>query len=348
MPTWLETLKVKEISLVDRGANSGAVSILFKRAGDGLKDLINKLSTAFGKTPEEVEKILVEKGVETMPNLTVEEISKKLEEVTTTLAKVQAEAAISKAIGNISIALSKSKKKKDVEEQDDEVEKLDKNDPRVGVLKGMITELLAKSAKHDEYAKNLAGDEATKFGAMPMKEKDAYMSKNPAEGAEEDEDEDGGGAGNETATEKRLKEVMKKLDDSNAKVEKMEKETEIKKISDGELKGMEKVCKVSEVAEAIFKIRKSNAPEAELIVATLKKQAAENAVNSQILKEMGHAGAGINSGSAEMKLDAQAAELAKKESIPVSKAMGKILDTPEGAELYKQMEEEKRAALPRT
>lgn len=353
---WLKNLVAKELSLVDRGANNGAVSVLMKMASIGdmdLKDVINKISKAFGHKPEEVEKILAE-GADTMPK-TLEEVMKALDETVEKMSKMEKRADLSDAIGKISIAISKAKKKKDIKEQDDEVEKLDKNDPRVGVLKGMVTDLLEKSAKHDAYAENLDGDEKTKFQSMPMAERDKFIEKNPVDGggegckgAEESDDEDGGGAGNETPTEKRLKEVLKSNDDLKSKVEKMEKETEISKIMTGELKGMEKVTKVSELAEAIFKIRKSNSPEADLIVATLKKQAAELATNNQILKEMGHAGAGIDSGSAEQKLDSKAEELAKKESIPVAKAYGKVLDTPEGQELYKQMEEEKRAALPRS
>lgn len=343
-PTWLKNLVVKEISLVDRGANPGAVSVLMKRAGEmgkDVKELINKIAKAFGKSPEEIAKI--SEGGDTMPN--IEEVVKELKE---TVEKVKNRADLSDLIGKIGIGLSKAKNKKDVKEEEEDMEKaekLDKNDARLPVLREMIKDALAKAAHHDAYSENLDGDEKTKFEAMPMKEKDAYMEKNPVKGGTED-GKDGGGNGNtdeDEEMEKKMKAVLKANADLTSKVEKMERENSINKIMADELKELKGVAKISDLAEAIFKLRKSNSPEVDLLVAELKKQAAVIKANDKILQELGKANAGaVDASSAEGQLEAMTQEMAKKRNVSVAKAQAMVLDTPEGAALYKQMEEEKK------
>jgi hypothetical protein len=336
MANWLQALKVKEISLVDRGANSGAVAVLMKQASEVQKDLVEKVKqfcTTLGVKFEDVQKTLENNGGEAMP--TLDEVVKQMKEMGETITKVQGALALSNSIGAVSIALSKAKKKKDVEEQDGEVEKLDKNDPRVAVLKEMVTDLLAKSAKHDAYSENLAGDEKTKFESMPMKEKDAYMSKNPA-AAEEGEGEEGEG---NDEMEKRLQSEIKKNLDLRTRVEKMEAVSDIEKIRTDEMKDVEGITK--DDAEAIYKCRISNANATNVLVAKIKSQAAQIKKNAIMLKELGLAQNGPTPGGAQEQLTALAVQKAKSEGITKEKAMSIILGTPEGKELYKRAEDEK-------
>lgn len=341
MANWLQALKVKEISLVDRGANSGAVAVLMKQASEVQKDLVEKVKqfcTTLGVKFEDVQKTLENNGGEAMP--TLDEVVKQMKEMGETITKVQGALALSNSIGAISIALSKAKKKKDVEEQDGEVEKLDKSDSRVAVLKEMVTDLLAKSAKHDAYSENLAGDEKTKFESMPMKEKDAYMSKNPV-AAEEGEGEEGEGEEGEgnDEMEKRLQSEIKKNLDLRTRVEKMETVSDIEKIRTDEMKDVEGITK--DDAEAIYKCRISNANATNVLVAKIKSQAAQIKKNAIMLKELGLAQNGPTPGGAQEQLTALAVQKAKSEGITKEKAMSIILGTPEGKELYKRAEDEK-------
>ena len=351
MATWLDKLRVKEISLVDRGANSGAVAVLMKRATEVQKDVVEKVKQfckTLGVEFGDVQKIT--KEVEAMP--TLEQLEKQMKEMGETVTKVEGALALSNSIGAISIALSKAKKKKDVEDQDGEVEKLDKNDPRVAVLKDMVNSLLRKAAHHDAYSENLAGDEKTKFEAMPMKEKDGYMAKNPVKGISSPDDDgkgsspaDDGGKSSEggeaNPTEKRLQEEIKKNMDLRTRVEKMETVSAIQKIQTEELKDVKGIAKISDISEAVYKGRISNASATDVLVATIKSLAAQVKKNEVMLKELGLAKNGPEEGSAQGQLESLAKQKSTKDGITKEAAMKIILGTPEGQELYKRIEEEK-------
>lgn len=348
MPNRLEKLTVREVSLVDAGANRGSVAVLMKRAKDvseETKQFFIKMANALG-FPEVAAKIHKKEG----------EMPANIEDVVKRLESLEVAKKLSDDIGSLSISLSKAKTKKEVKEAEAEIEKLDKNDSRVGVLKDMALGILKRIEKHEAYSALLEGNEKDTFEALDLRKKDAYMAKKPksAVGSSPDDGgssaEDGGSSADDSssddddeksATKKRLDEEIKKNDGLRVRVEKMEEEKAITKIKSEELKGVVEVAKADELAKSIYTIRKTNPAQADILVAQLKSLAAQNAEAQKILTQEIGKGAAVE-GSAEQKLESLAKIKSTKENISFAKAMSVIMDTDEGKELYKQSEAEKK------
>lgn len=345
MATRLDKLKVNEISLVDSGANRGAVSVLMKRANgvaDDAKQLFIKMAKSLGLKLEEVAQISKE-----------DEEMKTLEEVIKQVDVLTKAKEMSDNIARLSIDLSKAKTKADVEKAAKEIEALDKNDARVGILSGNAASALKKAAHHDKYSENLGGDEKKKFEAMPMKEKDAYMAKNPVKGMSSGNDSEGNDSSPNDSSpndskaddvEKRLNVEINKNREMRVQLDKMEEVQAIAKINSEELKSLAKSGDMVSISKAIYDLRKVNKAQADVLVAFLKSVSAKlDEANRIISQEIGK-GAPME-GSAEAKLDQLALEKSQKDGISVAKAMSLLLDTNETAkQLYKQMEDEKKAS----
>lgn len=303
--TWLEKLKVGEISLVDAGANRGAVSILMKRVGETTEEFkvwIKKQAAALGLTDEEVvAKISGEANV-----LTLEEVVKELQKTQETVAALKTAGELSTAIGKISIDLAKVTKLDELPTLEAEIAKLDQKDARIVVL-----------------TEHVATRKAAIEKGFPPKKKDPSAEEEAAEG--------------EVA--KRLDVEIKKNATLASTVEKMVKENTIAKIKATDLKDLEGVVKMEEMAETIYKLRQHDSAAADVMVAQLKALGIQSK-KSPLFKALGS-----DTGSdakAEDKLDSLAKAMASEKGISFAKAYGIVLDAH--PELYAQAQDEKPTA----
>lgn len=332
MPNLLKHLRVDAISVVDKGANPGAMTVLMKRAGEALsKEALVNLWKKFveniglGSEAGDLENVLktLEGHVPTL-----EEISKKLEDVTKEVATLTTSKATSDSIAKIAIEIPKANTMEVLKALEVEISKLDKTHLSIPILAEALDVRKAeveKADKHAAFSALLKGDKKKKFDASSSDEKDAAMAD-----AEPDTDDQTVG--------KAMSEVLKANKVLSSKVEKMEKEQAIAKIKDIELDDMKDVAKLDDLAEAIYKARLSNPEAADLLVTQMKALAAQ-VKTGDLFKQLGAGGTPMPGGTEE-KVQKMAEEMAKIKGITVQKAYDEVL--LQNPEFYTKMQEERK------
>jgi hypothetical protein len=139
----------------------------------------------------------------------------------------------------------------------------------------------------------------------------------------------------EIATAKSASDVAKSLEVSNKelseKVAKMEAQTEIQKLMDGELADLKEVTKVEPIAIAVQKLRSIDKDSLEVVL-SLAKALAKQVKEGGLFTVIGKDG---DTAAAEDKVDALAKELSKKENISFEKAYARVLT--ENPSLYEEL-----------
>lgn len=290
MPNLLKQLKVNAISVVDRGSNPGAKTVLMKIFGGEMtkEELLKKfkeIGKKFGLGDADVTEDILKIEEANVPNL--EEVQKSLDETIKRIGQLEVAKTLSDAIGKASIDISKAETVEVVEKIEGEIAKLDKSDSRIAIL----TEALVEKKK--------------KIAAAMAEGKEGEDSPMP-----------------EVA--KQITEVLKANNELKTKVEKMEKDNAVEAILKSDLKGID-VPNAREMAESIYKAKQSN-PEATNALVTLIKAQAEQIKVGNLFKING-AGGDLPAGGTEEKVKKMAKERAEasagKET--VEKAYDEIL-----------------------
>lgn len=289
--TNLVDLSVEEVSLVDRPANPGARVLLMKRDGESsiAKEVMDRLPKWLQKVlklhPESADEILKEEEA-----MTIEELTKQME----TLKKSN---ELSEAVRKVSRDISKSKDEAELKAMEADLSKLEFPADKASLKAELLEQVAEKRASFSK-----AGEEATvaEFRkSLPAPMHPAFDSMNP-----EDKKkfmESYGKKGSDDPMAKALVDLNKSNADMAAKLKKMENESEVKKLMDGDLKDLAGVTKVEDLATAVLTLKSHDSDATEVLVKQIKALVAQ-VKEGGLLKTLGKDGT-VTKGGAYAKLE---------------------------------------------
>lgn len=290
--------------------------------------VLKRVAVALGFSSEEdLEKL---EGGEKMDK----ELQKKLEELTGTVDKLKSDAELANNIAKHTTEITKAKDDVALKVVEAEVGKLEGDDVRIQALKNLIKETregFEKSNQTEEFQKfqdKLPEPLQKSFEGMDEEGKAKFIK---SFGELEDKSND---------VAKAIADLAKSNEDQKAVIQKMEKESAIKKIMEVDLVEMKGVVKLQDTAEAIYTLRKTDETAAKVILDQAIAMA-KQVKASDTFKVLGADGDG-EGGGAEAKLEKLAKKLHEDNpEMTFETAYDKVIQTH--GELYADSLTEKEA-----